>query len=225
MEKLYEKLKNYSLEDALNFEEYDRQFNALKNLWEKWSKVSNYLSLIIANSIVCYQLSWKWEDYWEEICKNVVEYDHADWIAWILDFFWQFLPDSKNNKRFVNIKMKRIEKIMPFLKDFVWKEEYYYENMLELRDELAKVMKQRKDAKTIVFAVKMFGYWARNCFNKTIKYPEEITVPVDSRLTKIFEKYKWEYTDINKFYKNLSVRLWIPELHLDAILWNSTDLI
>jgi len=27
-----------------------------------------------------------------------------------------------------------------------------------LRDELAKTMKQKKDAKTIVFAVKMFSY-------------------------------------------------------------------
>jgi N-glycosylase/DNA lyase len=30
--------------------------------------------------------------------------------------------------------------------------------MLILRDELAKSMKQKKDAKTIVFAVKMFSY-------------------------------------------------------------------
>ncbi|MBT3852635.1 N-glycosylase/DNA lyase [bacterium] len=30
--------------------------------------------------------------------------------------------------------------------------------MEKLRDELAKTMKQKKDAKTIVFAVKMFSY-------------------------------------------------------------------
>jgi N-glycosylase/DNA lyase len=30
--------------------------------------------------------------------------------------------------------------------------------MIVLRDELAKIMKQKIDAKTIVFAVKMFGY-------------------------------------------------------------------
>jgi N-glycosylase/DNA lyase len=30
--------------------------------------------------------------------------------------------------------------------------------MVELRDLLAKTMKQKLDAKTIVFAIKMFGY-------------------------------------------------------------------
>jgi N-glycosylase/DNA lyase len=30
--------------------------------------------------------------------------------------------------------------------------------MEDLRDELAKIMKQKKDAKTIVFSVKMFSY-------------------------------------------------------------------
>jgi len=34
MNKLYEKLKNYSIEDAIKFEENDRQFIALKKLWE-----------------------------------------------------------------------------------------------------------------------------------------------------------------------------------------------
>jgi N-glycosylase/DNA lyase len=32
MEKLYEKLKNYTLKDALKFEKNDRQFKALQKL-------------------------------------------------------------------------------------------------------------------------------------------------------------------------------------------------
>ena len=71
---LYEKLKNYDLKDAISFEEQDPQFKALNQFWnqleklswEKEKKVYFYLSLILWNSLVCYQLSWKWEDYWEE---------------------------------------------------------------------------------------------------------------------------------------------------------------
>jgi DNA-(apurinic or apyrimidinic site) lyase len=87
-------------------------------------------------------------------------------------------------------------------------------------------MKQKKDAKTIVFAVKMFSYWARNSFKKLNFFPENINVPVDSRLIALFEKYKWDYEDINKFYFDLSKKLNIPELHLDALVWvNYNELI
>lgn len=223
MQELYNKFKKYNLDDAIRFEEEDRQFLALKDLWDFWKLDKNtYLSFIIANSIICYQLSWKWEDYWEELSKKL---QNRDRNIYILNFFKDFLPTSKNNKRFIATKLKRLEKLMSFLEEFVWKEAFYYENMTKLRDDLAKIMKQKKDAKTIVFAVKMFSYWARNCFSKLVKFPDDIVVPVDSRLTKIFEKYKGEYTDINKFYFGLSKKLKIPELHLDAILWNSNDLI
>ncbi len=224
MQELYNKLKKYTLKDAIEFEEKDRQYLALKNLYEEKPKISNYLWVIIANSIICYQLSWKWEDYWEEFSDAIINYEHWDWINWIYDFFSDFLNICRNNKRFVQTKLNRIKKLMSFFDDFEWKENYYYDNLKILRNILASQMWQKKDAKTIVFAVKMFSYWARNIF--WIKYfPNDITIPVDSRLQKIFEKYKWEYSDIGKFYSDLSKNLWIPELHLDAILWNSRDLI
>jgi DNA-(apurinic or apyrimidinic site) lyase len=222
MQELYDKLKYYKLEDAIKFEENDRQFIALKNLWKKWSKVSNYLGLIIANSIICYQLSWKWEDYWEEFWKYFSE-KSINYENLIFEL-WEFIKQSKNNKRFVQMKLKRLEKLKLFFNNFIWKEEYYYKNMIELRNDLAKIMKQKNDAKTIVFAVKMFSYWARNCFEKLVYFPDEINIPIDSRLQKIFDTYKWDYGDINKFYFDLSKKLKISELHLDAILWNSNDL-
>jgi N-glycosylase/DNA lyase len=58
MDKLYNKLKKYTLEDAIKIEEQDRQFLALKNLYKN-KKINNfnYLFLIIANALICYQLS------------------------------------------------------------------------------------------------------------------------------------------------------------------------
>jgi N-glycosylase/DNA lyase len=59
MQKLYDKLKKYTTLDAIKIEESDRQYIALKKMWDN-TPVKNpevYLSLILANSIICYQLS------------------------------------------------------------------------------------------------------------------------------------------------------------------------
>lgn len=225
MQELYDKLKKYSLEDAIKLEHLDRQFIALKKLSENMKDKKNYLSLVIANSVICYQLSWKWEDYWEEFSDYFSDTFQSNPIFQgeeILNLLWRFIKQSKNNKRFVETKIKRLEKLRLFLEEFNIKTEYFYRNMLELRDILAKTMKQKTDAKTIVFAVKMFWYAARNVYSFE-SYPDEITIPVDSRLMMLFEKYKWDYTDINKFYSDLSEKLKIAELHLDVLVWLNYD--
>lgn len=225
MEQLYEKIKHFNLEDALKFENNDRQFIALKKLYENYwnNKHLEYLALIICNSLICYQLSWKWEDYWEEFSEY---FSHKNIeLKNIIDELSEFIKNSKNNKRFTETKIKRLEKLRIFINNFEWKQEYYYKNMTDLRNDLALIMNQKNDDKTIVFAIKMFWYWARNIY-ELVRYPKEIIIPVDSRLTSLFEKYKWNYSDINKFYSDLSIKLKIPELHLDAILWvNYRDLI
>jgi len=216
MEKLYQKLKNYNLDNVIKIEDSDRQFIAIKKLYENINNKDIFLLLIIANSLICYQLSWKWEEYWEEFSEyfSKIEINKNS----ILDDLWIFIKQSKNNKRFIDIKIKRLNKLNWFIDMFLWKEEYFYKNMLELRDLLSKTMNQKKDAKTIVFAIKMFSYWARNIYN-FIKYPENIFIPIDLRLEKLYEKYKWNYDDINQFYLDLSKKIKIPILHLDALLW------
>lgn len=228
MEKLYEKFKDITLKDVLKIEESDRQFIALRKLYNNFSPLIRgdawkadgfkqvYLSLVIANAIICYQLSGKWEDYWEEFSQYFSK-NQADNIE-IVDSLWRFIKQSKNNKRFIDTKIKRLEKLRDFLEEFRWKEKYFYENMLELRDLLAKIMNQKREAKTIVFAIKMFSYAARNIFD-FIEYPEEIHIPIDSRLISLYEKYKLDYNNIDKFYLDLSEKLGIPLLHLDSIMW------
>jgi len=237
MQKLYNKLKQYSISDAIKIEESDRQYIALKNLSENIENKELYLSLILANAIICYQLSWKWENYWEEFAEYFTtlspeggKYPKGDRgliIEWIISELSTFIKQSKNNKRFIDTKVKRLEKLKSFLDIFIWNEELYYDDMEKLRDSLAKTMKQKKDAKTIVFAVKMFSYWARNIYNKINYFPENINVPVDSRLIALYEKYQNPLAPlsggIEQFYSDLSKKLNIPELHLDAIVWVNYD--
>jgi len=57
MEELYNKLKQYTIIDVIKIEESDRQYIALKKLSKNIKNKEIYLSLILANSIICYQLS------------------------------------------------------------------------------------------------------------------------------------------------------------------------
>jgi len=198
---LYKKLEKYNLDDAINIEESDRQFLALRKLYLNIKSgypqgaalhiFSNYLFLIIVNALICYQLSWKWEDYWEEFATSpltpLLSWEGNVEFSEIYNFFEKFIPESKNNRRFIDTKLKRVKKILtsslaPFLSWEGNKMEYYYKNMDKLVLELSKTMKQKADAKTIVFAVKMFSYWARNVFGYLEYFPENIMLPIDSRL-------------------------------------------
>ena len=140
-----------------------------------------------------------------------------------------FLLNSKNNKRFIETKLKRVKKLENFYLEFLEKTKYFYENMKILLNILSKIMNQKLDAKTIIFAIKMFSYWARNIFDFK-KFSREINIPIDSRLEKLYKKYSFhsisfeekkiiKNKEIKKFYSELSKKLDIPLLHLDAILW------
>jgi len=220
MQELYHKLSHFSLEDAIKIEESDRQFLALQKLINSSNSKAEILALVLLNSLICYQLSGKWEDYWEEfslyfLWKDLKKED-------IIEKLIIFMKQSKNNKRFVEVKVKRLEKIRNFLDIFIIKQEYFYANMDLLALELSKIMKQKITDKTIVFAVKIFSYIARNIFAFQY-FPANIMIPIDSRLEKIFERYKWNYTNISIFYSDLSKKLDIALLHLDAILWVNYD--
>lgn len=222
MQKLLEKLKNISLNEAIKIEESDLQFFALKKLFENIKNKDIYLALILSNAIICYQLSSSWEKYWEEFSEyfsknEVLKND-------LIQKLWIFITNSKWNKRFVETKIKRLEKLKPFLDEFIWNEKFFYENMEKLCEKLAKTMNQKTTDKTIVFAVKMFSYWARNYFNKFIEFPFSISIPIDSRLTNLYETYNEDKDlKIDTFYEILAKKLNISPLHLDAVLWVNYD--
>lgn len=222
MIKLYNLLKEYTIDDAISLENNDPQYKALDNLHNSIIDKKQFFSLILVNSLLTYQLSSTGEEYWEEfsICADKYFCNKQFNTNQTCIFFKDFLPTSKWNKRLLNMKLIRITKIELFLEQFISNLEKYLENLIILRDDLSTAMKQKTDAKTIVFAIKMLLYWKRIANLETpINIIKQITIPIDSRLEKIFEIYKEEYTDIKKFYRDLSIKLDIPEIHLDTILW------
>lgn len=218
MEKFLEKISVLS-KNFIEIEESDSQYISLKNLYFNIKNKDFYLSLILANSIICYQLSSTWEKYWDEfsIYFSNIEIKNIDDLILNIEIF---IKQSKWNKRFIDTKIKRLNKLNTFLKIFLKLEMYYYENMNILCDDLAKSLNQKITAKTIVFWIKMFWYGSRIKFNKIINFPFDIFIPIDSRLTKIYELYnKDEAIKIEEFYLTLSKKLNIPLLHLDAVIW------
>jgi len=278
MDLLLDKLKNYTLEDAIKIENQDRQFLALKKLYQNKQFSDNlYLFLILANALISFQLSGKGEDYWEEFAENLKingDFGENNWKwRWMMDnwrlkvynFFENLLKNGKNNRRFIDMKLKRVKKFLDNFKLFEnnsiitdnqqkitvrieslelrnnkkWKlsmmnkdfcdstielnkMKVYYKNMSKLAEDLAKIMNQQKDAKTIVFAVKIFSYWARNVFWYLEYFPLDLILPIDSRLENLYKKYvKEDFSkkEIKQYYQDLAKKLTIPPLHLDAILW------
>jgi len=224
MQILYNKLKKYSLDDAVDFEQSDRQFLAMKNLYEnKLCDDEHYLFMTITNALICYQLSGKGEDYWEEFSEALKSKNISSFID-VKDFFENFLVVSKNNKRLVNVKLGRIEKLERFYIEFLQNTEVYYKDMNKLAHDLASVMNQKVEAKTIIFAVKMFSYSSRNVFDYLEYFPVNLMIPIDSRLENLYKKYgNKSKKEIREFYIDLSKKLNIPLLHLDAVLWVNYD--
>ena len=208
-------LKELGIECARTIEEkVDLQFSALENLHKNLND-ELFLKLVIANSIVSYQLSDKGENWWWEFSNYFSKNPLA---GSIVKAYSEFLPRSKSNRRLIQSKLNRLKKMEPFLNSLTIEDLIkYHQNMLGFRDHLAKVMNAKEDAKTIVFAVKMFGYASRIAFGEFIPYPMEIDIPKDFRI----ENYTKRFANRNPitFWREVSKEVEIPPLHIDSILW------
>jgi DNA-(apurinic or apyrimidinic site) lyase len=213
-----------NLFDKLNFFEthFDPQFKSIYKVISKYPEYKNHiLFAIIQNSLISYQLSWTWENRWEEFANFLI--DNFDIFLSNNCLFWQkCLKTCKYNRRFVEKKLIRIKKSSDLYKIIKNNWQNLYQNMIELNKILAKTMQQNINSKTIVFAVKMFWYGARINY-KFIPYPFEIDIPIDSRITKIYLKITWKEKATKKeildYFRNLSKTYNIPPLHLDSLLW------
>ncbi|MGC9133329.1 MAG: N-glycosylase/DNA lyase [Nanopusillaceae archaeon] len=195
-------LSKFNIDEILYFEEnYDKQYIYLKKLYENLKDKNLFLKLILINSLLSFQLSYKGEKFWEIFSKFFSE-NHSN----ICGDFIVFL--EKYNSRFLEIKIKRLKKICDWIKnkDLI----SYKDRLIELNKELAKVMGQKENDKTIVFSIKIFGYGLRIIGYKII-FPFEIFIPIDNRIGKINKD--------KEFWIKLSKKVNIPLLHIDSIIW------
>ncbi len=217
IERLREILKKLGIECARTIEErVDLQFDALRNLYGLLRDPEIFLKLVIANSIVSYQLTAKGEDWWWEFSRYFSANPPEGSIR---EAYSLFLPNSRTNRRLVASKLKRLKRLEPFLQSLTLEDlkTYYFENMAGLRNELARVMDSKKSAKTIVFSVKMFGYGARIAFSEFVPYPMGIEIPDDVRINAYTKRFTNEPAPA--FWTRIAEEVGIPPLHIDSILW------
>ncbi|AFK22550.1 N-glycosylase/DNA lyase [Pyrococcus sp. ST04] len=214
--KITELIREIGIEGAREIEEkVDEQFKALKNLHDNLNDGETFIKLVIANSLVSYQLTGKGEEWWWEFSEYFSKIRKIESIS---EAYARFLPSTRTNKRLTTSKLRRIRKIEPFLASLSLEDlEKYYMNMKSLWKALSRVMGAREDSKTIVFSVKMFGYAARIVFGYFIPYPMDIPIPEDSRIKKITSKLTSEKPTI--FWRKVAKESGVPPLHIDSIIW------
>ncbi len=210
-------LRELGIDCARTVEErVDLQFDALKNLHDNLGNEELFIKLVVANSIVSYQLSAKGEQWWWEFSRYFSANPPEEGIA---KAYVKFLPSSTTNRRLVAGKLKRLEKLQPFLDGLDLKalRRYYFGGMESLRDDLARVLNSKRSAKTIVFAVKMFGYAGRIAFGEFVPYPMGIEIPDDVRINAYTKRFTNEPPV--SFWGRIAEETGIPPLHIDSILW------
>ncbi|AAL81028.1 N-glycosylase [Pyrococcus furiosus DSM 3638] len=214
MRELVEIIKGIGIEGAKEVEEkVDRQFYALQYLF-RHQDPEMFIKLVIANSLVSYQLTGRGEDWWWEFAR----YFSGREVDSIWKAYGEFLPKSKNNRRLIEAKLNRIRKVEGFLSTLTLKDlEGYYKNMKMLWKALIKIMGSREDSKTIVFTVKMFGYASRIAFSRFIPYPMEIPIPEDLRIKSVTSKLTQEKP--TKFWMKIGQESGVPPLHIDSLIW------
>lgn len=233
-------ISQHSLQDIIQIEHSDPQFLAIKkgrdyiSTTERThhgvSQQSAYLYLILQTALISYQISGSWELWREEITERIAtdfEYLHERLSNWLsnVDRRYQTLNTSKYNKRIYNIKRSRLDKFFESYHDhFHIKNNNYinfHQDMNWLLSIISKTMKQPDNAKTITFAIKIFGYGARIVFDQLIHYPMNIKIPVDSRLIKIASlnnKHKMTNSEIQNRFQSISESHNIAPLHLDSLI-------
>lgn len=204
MEELIKALKTFTIEDVEKIERADRQFKALLELYKNLQNPKEFFKLILINALLSYQLQMKGEEYWEAFSDYFSQGKKAE------DF-----PDflSAYNRRFLGAKLKRFNRakkcVEELLKRFSLKE--LGEDLTRLVDFLSKCLNQKREAKTIVFAAKMFSYGYKVAFDR---YPEgmwEVEIPLDSRLKKVLPS--------TKEWRKVAQEVNIPPIRLDALIW------
>ena len=201
---LISELSRFTVEDARRLEEQDRQFIALKNLYRYLEDTELFLKLVVINALLSYQLQMTGENYWEAF---------SDFFSRkpAVEAFPEFLREF--NKRFLKARLKRFEKSKRCV-DRIF-ERYSVDeigkNLQILVDELSRCLKQKKTAKTVVFAAKMFMYGYRVVFDRDPEGIEGIDIPLDSRLKKLLPTVEE--------WRKLAEKLNIPPIHLDALVW------
>jgi len=162
LEELKERLRRLGLRGALEVEERDPQYKALRYLYKR--KGWEALPLVVGNALVSYQLPMRGEEYWWAFARSAGEGTALE----------EFV--GRHNRRLLPAKLKRLKRGR-----VVWERVERDWGLEELYRRLRALYGRQK---TVSFAVKMAGYFKRAAGEEVV-FPFSIPLPYDSRIARL----------------------------------------
>ena len=229
-------LRSIGLNKILDIELIDPQFIYIKTLTKGCELLTPLLSYL--NALISYRLNCKGELYWYEfsqyfrsvnLCSKYTLNLTTDVKDRIFNSFSMFLKVSKCNKAGVQIKLKRLTKILPILKPIY--DSILSKDFLRLWKLTYESLRTRPESKTVVFSVKMAYYGLKALRQYLALLPMDIPIPVDIRIAKVtyysgllIGPKSWRELYVNV---KVVVNVWneiaylssIPPLHIDSLIW------
>jgi DNA-(apurinic or apyrimidinic site) lyase len=182
--------------------------------------------LMVATGLNDFQLKGKAEvAYWPKICRVLKAHKVPDSIQELKSILSEFYA----NERLPELKLRRLNRFLSSrLAEWLWNAEpkELAENFLKIWYDLAATMRQEKDAKTIVFAMKCLGIALLMAGKSNFNF-ERIPIPVDYRVrefTKRFGVTVRDDEDVRNYWGRVLGKLRengleVNMIHLDSLIW------
>jgi len=223
-----EAFRELGMDGVQVFEDRDPQMIAAREIHDLCGRVC--VAILTVNALVSYMLEVKGEEYWQALADHVrglgCPEDHEEVVELIKSFTLRY------NRRFLNAKLSRLRglKACPQITNTALRG-----NLRALWKSIAGCLGSGREAKTVVFAVKM-AYYGLRASGKHVRVPAEVPIPADFRVARI--TYLSQMVDVKaKTLNNVTQvlmrkpqvirRTWyevsrlsgIPPLNLDAPVW------
>ncbi len=216
-------------------EENDPQYAAVTRLVET-AGCSHTAVVVVANSLISYQLTSRGEAYWAAFSEWMTKYKGST-PYYLLQAHKSFIKNTPYNRIRVSAKKRRLEKfyMSRLAQELIDDPLRYCKRIDELVGRVAGALGSSPEAKTIVFSGKMYYYVCRACGESV---SGDIPVPVDRRVayisltsclvsgcTRRLRECVGELMKprnrgvIMKAWSEITRRTGIPGYNLDSLIW------
>lgn len=125
----------------------------LEDLHDEMPHKDMFLPLVLANSIVCYQLVMYDKNYWMEFCKKASDPDITlENLEDMYQFFEVFLSESPQFEFSYEGRIKHLKIFESFFQDFYFRQKYFFKYPSELENEMQKFTWFEQDITLVNFA-------------------------------------------------------------------------
>ncbi len=194
-------------------ESADPQYAAVSALCEHHDPQTVF-RLVVSNAAISYRLLGRGEEHWWYFSEFF-----SRPLGSVCTELERYVTTSPYLKIGREARLRRVRKLC----------DIQIHDVLKLWDVLARRLGTDKNAKTVVFSVKMGGYALRACGLWRAPFPMDIPIPVDYRIAQLSvrlglfngtarEAMK-RYVEVQNAWNEVARESSIPPLHIDTLIW------